>query len=304
MGDGKIARSPGHWQVKPQQGVTACAQKGCGCLWQGGWWLQRRCWPRRGQVTGISQTPAGEQHGFVAEDGVVTDLGPADARGYSDLINARGQVLVNRFTDGKMQAAIWDHGTTTDLPTLGGELILAGAINDAGQVAGYSSVATGERHAFLWDNGVMTDLGTLNGANSTAAAINDAGEDNKKIARRMTEEPWNEGRLETLDEICAPAYRLQGQAGVAELKQEIAAFRRAFPDLHMTIEEMVAEGDTVVSRWTMRGTHLGPFEEIAPTGKTVAASGISIFHFADGKIVDDFFESSTPPRRVMLLAKD
>ncbi len=123
-------------------------------------------------------------------------------------------------------------------------------------------------------------------------------EDNKKIARGMTEEPWNEGKLETLDEVCAPTYRLQGQGRVEVLKQEIAAHRRAFPDLHMTIEEMVAEGDTVVSRWSMRGTHQGPFEDIAPTGKPVTASGLSIFHFAGGKIVDDFFESSTPsPRR-------
>lgn len=54
----------------------------------------------------------------------------------------------------------------------------------------------------------------------------------------------------------------------------------------------------------MRGTHLGPIEESAPTGKPVATSGISIFHFADGKIVDDFFESSSPPPRTMLLAQD
>lgn len=131
----------------------------------------------RGQIVGWSMTSSGAQHAFVAENNVMADLGPASGGGYVDLINARGQVLVNRTTDKFMaRASLWDRGTTTDLPTLGGDQVEAVAINDAGQIAGNSSVATGEEHAFLWDNGVMTDLGTLDRRISHATAINEAGE--------------------------------------------------------------------------------------------------------------------------------
>ena len=129
-------------------------------------------------------------------------------------------------------------------------------------------------------------------------------ENNKQIIRRMTEETWNNGNLDALDEVCLPSYRLQGVARVDELKQEVAAYRCAFPDLHITIQELIAEGDAVVSRWSLRGTHLGPFEDIAPTGKAVAASGISIFHFAGGKIVEDYIESSSPDPRQQLLDEE
>jgi predicted ester cyclase len=65
---------------------------------------------------------------------------------------------------------------------------------------------------------------------------------------------------------------------------------------------MIAERDAVVSRWTWRGTHQGEFEGVAPTGKVLTATGITIFHFAGGKIVGDHFESSIPGLREQLLA--
>jgi steroid delta-isomerase-like uncharacterized protein len=126
-------------------------------------------------------------------------------------------------------------------------------------------------------------------------------DDNKRVARRMTDEVWNEGKPDVLDEICAPSYHLHGTGGIAELKRNVAAMRRAFPDLRFTVDEMIAEGDAVASRWTWRGTHLGAFEDIAPTGKALAATGITIFHFADGKIVDDRFEVGGPDLRQLLL---
>lgn len=126
-------------------------------------------------------------------------------------------------------------------------------------------------------------------------------EENKKVARRFTEESWNHGNLDAVDECCAPSYQLRATGGIAELKQEMVAMRRSFPDMSFTIEEMIAEGDAVVSRWTWRGTHLGELDGLAPTGKTLVSTGITIFHFADGKIVDDLFEAGSPDMRQMLL---
>jgi predicted ester cyclase len=127
-------------------------------------------------------------------------------------------------------------------------------------------------------------------------------EENKQVARRMTDEVWNLGKLDVLDEICAPNYQLRGTGGIAELRQSVAVLRRAFPDLWFTIEELIAECDAVASRWSLRCTHLGEFEGIAPTGKVLDETGITIFHFAGGKIVDDRFESSIPDVRQLLLA--
>lgn len=129
-------------------------------------------------------------------------------------------------------------------------------------------------------------------------------EDNKRVARRMTDEVWNLGKPEVLDEICAPSYHLRGTGGLAELKRDITLMRRAFPDLRYTVEEMIAEGNAVVSRWTWHGTHRGEFEDIASTSKELTATGITIFHFADGKIVDDLFEMGSPDLRQILLAPD
>jgi predicted ester cyclase len=116
-------------------------------------------------------------------------------------------------------------------------------------------------------------------------------EQNKQNVRRLIEEAWSIGRLETVDEVCAPDYHQAGLGGIAELKQMIVAYHHGFPDEEYVIEEMIAEGDTVVSRWRWRGTHQGEFDGVAPTNKTVTDTGISIFHLVNGKIVDDCFES-------------
>lgn len=119
-------------------------------------------------------------------------------------------------------------------------------------------------------------------------------EQHKAIVRRMIEEPWNQGHLEVLDEICAPTYTIHGLGGLQELKQGITDARHAFPDLYCTIEEMIAEGDKIAFRWTMRGTQQGEWQGTAPTGKAMIITGITILRFADGKIVDDRFEGTGP----------
>ncbi len=69
-------------------------------------------------------------------------------------------------------------------------------------------------------------------------------------------------------------------------RQILAAFRSAFPNLHLTTEDVVAEGDKVVSRWTARGTHQGDLMGIAPTGNRVTIKGIDVLRTAEGRIVE------------------
>jgi steroid delta-isomerase-like uncharacterized protein len=119
-------------------------------------------------------------------------------------------------------------------------------------------------------------------------------EENKAFVQRYVEEPWNKGNVDALDELCAPNFHLEGFGGVEEFKATIKAFRKSFPDLHFTVEEIIAEGDKVAYRWTARGTHQGEYEGVAPTGKTITSTGITIIRLADGKVVEDRFESGGP----------
>jgi len=112
-------------------------------------------------------------------------------------------------------------------------------------------------------------------------------EENKAMVRRSIEEVWNKGNLAVVDETMASSYVLhfpgQDYKGPESFKQMVTMTRTAFPDLHMTIEDMVAEEDKVAYHLTMRGTHRGDFMGIAPTGKQVTITGISIHRFAGGK---------------------
>lgn len=115
----------------------------------------------------------------------------------------------------------------------------------------------------------------------------------KNITRRFIIEPWANGKLEVLDEVCSPNYTL-GEQNLDFLKKAIVDFRKALPDLKVDIDEMIAEGDLVAYSWTMYGTHQDEYQGIAPTGKPVKLTGITIVRFADGKIVHDQFQSSSP----------
>ncbi len=67
----------------------------------------------------------------------------------------------------------------------------------------------------------------------------------------------------------------------------------AFPDLERRIEDLIADGDKVVARWTARGTQTGEFQGIPPSGKFATSSGITIFRISDGRIVEEWSESDT-----------
>ena len=114
-------------------------------------------------------------------------------------------------------------------------------------------------------------------------------EENKALFRRAMEEGWNKHNLAPLAEVFAdcvyysPATgELKGEA----LKQFVASLAAAFPDRRVTIEDQVAEGDKLVTRWSSTGTHQGEFMGLAPTGKQVTVSGMNISRIVEGKIVE------------------
>jgi len=119
-------------------------------------------------------------------------------------------------------------------------------------------------------------------------------EQNKAIVRRFVEEVPNKGNMAVADELLSPHYVGHNlppgmPSGPEGLKQMVTMFHTAFPDFHVVIEDQVAEGDKVVNRVTVSGTHKGQFMVIAPTGKQVTVSGIQFWRLADGKIEELWF---------------
>ena len=119
--------------------------------------------------------------------------------------------------------------------------------------------------------------------------------ENKAIMRRLIEEGFNRGNLEVYDELVAPDFvnhsAPPGAPPTREgWKQGAAMFRAAFPDLHFHIEDEIAEGDLVVTRFTGHGTHQGELMGIPATDKDLTFSGINIARIAGGKIMESWEE--------------
>ena len=122
-------------------------------------------------------------------------------------------------------------------------------------------------------------------------------EDNKATVRRAYEEGLNQGNVAVFDELCAPSYSFHDPdrpdvRTLEDHKRLVTETHSAFPDFHVTIEDLIAEGEQVVVRWTMRGTHTGeivmPAMHVPATGKQGAITAIDIFHLAGGKIVEQW----------------
>jgi len=115
--------------------------------------------------------------------------------------------------------------------------------------------------------------------------------ENSALVRRFITEIFNQGNLEVAEEILAPDYMhhdpTTGQfgSGIEGFKQMISLYRQAF-DLHIVLEDQIAAEDKVVDRWTGHGTHQGEFMGMAPTGRKITATGISIHRIEDGKIAE------------------
>jgi steroid delta-isomerase-like uncharacterized protein len=118
--------------------------------------------------------------------------------------------------------------------------------------------------------------------------------ENKAIVRRLYEEVWNKRRVELVDELMSPSHAMHDShlpdsgVGPEAYKRNVARFVTGFPDLHLAVEDMVAENDKVAVAWTISGTHKGEFRGVSPTGKKVSLEGITINHIANGKIMDSY----------------
>jgi steroid delta-isomerase-like uncharacterized protein len=120
-------------------------------------------------------------------------------------------------------------------------------------------------------------------------------ETNKTIARRFLEEVWNKGNLAVLNEIIAEDHFDSGPGTLPGLptgpegtKQLVTVYRNAFPDVHFTIDEQIAEGDKVVTRWTANGTHKGELLGMPATGKSSTVTGIAVDRIVNGKIAESW----------------
>lgn len=115
-------------------------------------------------------------------------------------------------------------------------------------------------------------------------------ETNTTVASRWYEEVFNAGKIELIDELFAPNFVDHDPGnplpGFEGLRQLVSMYRSAFPDLRLTIEDEITEGDRVVTRFTGRGTHKGPLMGIPPTGKRVTITAIDILRFENGRIVE------------------
>ena len=119
-------------------------------------------------------------------------------------------------------------------------------------------------------------------------------ENNKGIVRRLVEEVWNKGNLSLVDELFAPNYEHHDSStpdlgrGPEGEKKRAALYRTAFPDLRVTLEDIIAEGETVMTRWSCRGTHKGDLSGIAPTGKPFTISGMTVARVSNGKMAEGY----------------
>ncbi|MBO0777376.1 MAG: ester cyclase [Ktedonobacteraceae bacterium] len=121
-------------------------------------------------------------------------------------------------------------------------------------------------------------------------------EERKALVRRVFEQALNQGKLELVNDLFSPTFtdhstpeQAPGQAGVREY---FAQVRTGFPDIQVSIDTLLAEGEMVAVRTTWRGTHRGTYEGVAATGKPVERTLIQIFRLQNGKLVEEWNEGS------------
>jgi len=130
---------------------------------------------------------------------------------------------------------------------------------------------------------------------------------NKAVAMRVFDEIFNQGKFQVADEIYAPDFQNHGLHQSVDLKADqeaVHAEKKAFPDLRMSVQEMVAEGDKVAVLWTFQGTHTGSgYEGLPPTGTRVEVRGITIWRIVDGRIVEEWSSFSETGAYIRMFAR-
>jgi len=121
-------------------------------------------------------------------------------------------------------------------------------------------------------------------------------ESNKALYRRFIQEIFNEGCLDRVSEFTAPDYVVReappgSPPGADAVKQIVTMFRTGFPDLNIVIEDLIGEGDWVASRATTHGTHLGMIFGMAPTGKKIAVTGLTMVKIEGGKLRESWVKN-------------
>ncbi len=119
--------------------------------------------------------------------------------------------------------------------------------------------------------------------------------ENKNLSRRFIEELWNQGKLAVIDELIAPNATFYDASvpggkftGPEGMRQFYQIYKGAFPDVRITINDQIAEGDKVCTRWTATGTHKGDLMGTAPTGKSATVTGVDIGRYQGGKVVESW----------------
>jgi predicted ester cyclase len=137
------------------------------------------------------------------------------------------------------------------------------------------------------------EVATAGGADTDAPSIqkeDQMSEQSKAVVRRLFEEVLTGGRLAVADEVFTAGYHDHDPANEEDVrgpegaKAEIAGYRAAFPDLSVTVQDQLAEGDLVATRFTIAGTHLGELMGVAPSGNKMRLPGIVIHRMVGGRI--------------------
>ena len=136
---------------------------------------------------------------------------------------------------------------------------------------------------------------TAQSATPAAGCPTTTEDENEATALRWHNEAVNEGNLDVIDEIAAPNIIHHGgtvpdSVGTDGVKRVLSILRTGFPDVKHTIDKVITEDDLVVIMWTATGTQTGEFQGVAPTGKQATWTGVGVYRFECGKIVEDWSE--------------
>jgi steroid delta-isomerase-like uncharacterized protein len=117
-------------------------------------------------------------------------------------------------------------------------------------------------------------------------------EKHEQSVRKLIEEVWNKGNLKVYDEVCTADLIVNDPMdpvrGLEAAKGVVKKYRTAFPDCRLDIDEIFSADDKVVTRWRYSGTNNGPLEGMAPTGRRVNGTGLTIYHFMGDRIREEF----------------